>query len=65
MVGYMPDLEAMGSVSPDPKDAGSISPKVMSSVSPDLEDADSVSFDGDPYRRQPFQIQAYGPGSKI
>ena len=58
-----PDLVAMGSILPDPKDAGSVSPKAVDSVSPDLEDAGSVSSDGDPYRRQPLQVQAYGPGS--
>ena len=60
-----PDPEAAGSVSPDPKDAVSVSPKVAGSVSLDLEDAGSVSSNGDPYRRQPLQVQAYGTGLKL
>ena len=37
------DLEAAGFVSPDPKDAGFVSPKVAGSVSPDLEATGSIS----------------------
>ena len=57
MGSFSPDLEAVGSVSPDPLGTGS--------VSPDPKDAGSVSFDGDRYRRQPLQIQAYGLRSKL
>ena len=38
----MPNPLGVGSVSPDPKDAGSFSPKVVGFVSPDLEAAGSV-----------------------
>ena len=51
------NLEAAISASPDPDAA--------ISASPDPEAAGSVSPDGDPYPRQPLQIQAYGPGSKL
>ena len=53
-----------GSISPDPKDVVFVSPKVTGTVSPDLEDTGSVSSDGDPYRLQPLQVQAYGLRSK-
>ena len=40
-------------------------PLGRNSASPDPEDGGSVSSDGDPYRRQPLQVQAYGSGSKL
>ena len=49
-----PDPLGAGSVSPDPKDMVSVSPRVMGSAPPDLKDEGSVSSDGDPYRRQPL-----------
>ena len=38
---------------------------VGGSILSDPEATGSVSPDGDPYRRQPLQVQAYGPGSKL
>ena len=62
-----PDPKVSGSVSPDPKIVGSVSPDPLGagSVSPDPKDAVFISSDGDPYRHQPLQLQAYGPGSKL
>ena len=40
-------------------------PRRASFASPDPEVVGSVSPDGDPYRRQPLQVQAYGPKSKL
>jgi len=59
------DALGAGSISPDPKDVVSVLPKVTGFAPPDLEDAGSVASDGDPYRRQPLQVQVYGPGSKL
>ena len=63
----MPNLWVEGSISSDPEAAGSASPdsEAAGSVSPDPLGVGSVSPDGDPYRRQPLLVQAYGPGSKL
>ena len=52
-----PTPRCVGSSSPDPEAAGS--------ASLDPLGAGSVSPDGDLYRRQPLQVQAYGPRSKL
>ena len=64
MGSVSPDLEAAGPVSPDPFGAGSISPD-LKAAGFSTKDTVSVSPDGDPYRRQPLLVQAYGPGSKL
>ena len=40
-------------------------PDIAGSSSPDPKAVDSVSPDGDPCRRQPLLVQAYGPESKL
>ena len=70
-----PNPLGAGSISPNPKDVVSVLPKAtcsvlpdalgMGSVMPDPKDMISVSSDGDPYRLQPLQVQAYGPRSKL
>ena len=40
-------------------------PLGLCSASPDSSCASSISPDGVPFHRQPLQVQAYGPGSKL
>ena len=40
-------------------------PRCAGSASPDPEAVGSASHDGDPYHRQPLQVQTYGPVSKL
>ena len=52
---------------PAPKGSGETETTSLGSgsASPDPLGAASVSPDGDPYRRQPLQVQVYGPRSKL
>ena len=60
-----PRSRALSRSTARPRNLSCPTPWTACSVSPDPKATGSVSPDENPYRRQPLQVQAYGPGSKL